>query len=300
MAVDSARRSILAASLCAATAGLSLRPAFGQADEPDTPLARLAALQLQHGGRLGVAILVTDSGRRINHFGEQRFPMCSTFKFLAAAQVLARVDRGEEQLDRRVVFERGDLVPYSPVTEQHVGTPGMTMAELCHAAVAVSDNTAGNLLLANFGGPAALTAFARSLGDGKTRLDRVEPDLNEAVPGDPRDTTTPAAMLGNMHALLLGDTLSPASRAHLADWMVATTTGDERLRAGLPAGWRVGDKTGTSPNGVTNDIAIAWPPGRGPLLIAAYYAESSIPQQQRNAVLAEVGRIAAGLVAPHA
>lgn len=296
MAVDHARRSILAASLCAATAALSPRPAFGQPDEPDTPLARLAALQQRHGGRLGVAILVTDSGRRINHFGEQRFPMCSTFKFLAAAQVLSRVDRGEERLDRRVVFDEDDLVPYSPVTERHVGEPGMTMAELCHAAVAVSDNTAGNLLLASFGGPGALTAFARSLGDSKTRLDRIEPDLNEAIPGDPRDTTTPAAMLGNMRTLLLGDALSAASRVQLAEWMVATTTGDTRLRAGLPPDWRVGDKTGTSPNGVTNDIAIAWPPGRGPLLVAAYYAESSLPQQERNAVLAEVGRIAAGLV----
>lgn len=300
MSIDRLRRSLLAASTWGPVAAYPLGLFAANALPEPGPLAQLAALQQQHGGRLGVAILVADSGRRINHFGEQRFPMCSTFKFLAAAQVLARVDRGEERLDRRVVFAKEDLVPYSPATEQHVGAPGMTMAELCHAAVAVSDNTAGNLLLASFGGPTALTAFARSLGDGKTRLDRIEPDLNEAVPGDPRDTTTPAAMLGNLRALLLGDALSPASRLQLADWLVATTTGDERLRAGLPADWRVGDKTGTSNNGVTNDIAIAWPPGRGPLLIATYYAESSIPQQQRNAVLAEVGRIAAGLVPPRA
>ncbi|MGI8560399.1 MAG: class A beta-lactamase [Luteimonas sp.] len=296
MAVDASRRSILAASLCAAVAWLPLHRAIAQPDNPETPLARLAALQQQHGGRLGVAILVADSGRRINHFGEQRFPMCSTFKFLAAAQVLARVDRGEERLDRRVVYTRDDLVPYSPVTEQHVGAPGLTMAELCHAAITVSDNTAGNLLLASSGGPEGLTVFARSLGDSKTRLDRIEPELNEATSGDPRDTTTPAAMLGNMRTLLLGDALSPASRTQLGDWMVATSTGRERLRAGLPADWRVGDKTSTSSNGVTNDIAIAWPPGRGPLLVAAYYAEASIPQQRRNALLAEVGRIAAGLV----
>lgn len=295
MAVDHARRSLLAASLGAAAA-MPLARAFAQVGG-EGPVARLAALERRHGGRLGVAVLDTVDGRRVNHRGEERFPMCSTFKWLAAAQVLARVDRGEERLDRRVVFGKDELVPYSPVTEQHVGAPGMTMAELCDAAVTLSDNTAGNLLLASFGGSAALTAFARSLGDTRTRLDRIEPDLNEAKPGDPRDTTTPAMMLHDLQALLLGDALSAASRARLTDWLVANRTGDERLRAGVPAGWRVGDKTGTSNNGATNDVAILWPPGRGPLLVAAYYAEASAATSaQRNAVLAEVGRIVAGLV----
>jgi beta-lactamase class A len=255
----------------------------------------LSALERRHGGRLGVSILEAHSGRRASHREDERFPMCSTFKLLAAAQVLARVDRGEEQLERRIAFGETDLVAYSPVTGKRVGAAGMTVAELCLAAVSRSDNTAGNLLLASLGGPAGLTAFARSLGDSATRLDRIETDLNEARPGDPRDTTTPRAMLENMRLLLLGDVLSPASRARLAEWLVATTTGGGRLRAGLPAGWRVGDKTGTSSNGATNDIAIAWPPGRGPLLVTAYYAESEIEQEQRNAVLAAVGRIAAGL-----
>lgn len=294
MTFDPTRRSLLMAGVCAASlwpVGRTLAARSRSSELQD----RLAALERRHGGRLGVAVLDMEGGQRIGHRADERFPMCSTFKFLAAALVLARVDRGEEQLDRRVVYAKDDLVAYSPVTERHAGAEGMAMAELCHAAVTVSDNTAGNLLLASFGGPAGLTAFARSLGDEVTRLDRIETELNEAIPGDPRDTTTPAAMLGDMRALLMGDALSPASRMQLADWLIATTTGGQRIRAGIPTDWRVGDKTGTSNNGVTNDIAIAWPPGRAPLLITAYFAESSIPQGERNAVLAEVGRIAAGL-----
>lgn len=299
MSVDHSRRSLLAASL-AATVAMPLARVFAQTADAG-PVARLAALERRHGGQLGVAILDTVGGRRINHRGEERFPMCSTFKWLAAALVLARVDRGEERLDRRVGFDAKDLVSYSPVTEKHAGAPGMTVAELCDAAVTLSDNTAGNLLLASFGGPAALTAFARSIGDTRTRLDRIEPELNEALPGDPRDTTTPAAMLGDLRELLLGDTLSPASRAQLTAWLVANKTGDARLRAGVPADWRAGDKTGTSNSrGATNDVAILWPPGRGPLLVAAYYIDAvAATPEQRSAVLADVGRIVAGLVRPH-
>ena len=291
---DPARRSVLLAIACAA----SLAPLVGVSAKnrrQDGLQDRLKALELQHGGRLGVCILDIGSGDRIGHRVDERFPMCSTFKLLAAAQVLSRVDRGEERLDRRIAYTRDDLVTYSPVTEKHVGGVGMTLAELCHATVTVSDNTAGNLLLASFGGPAALTAFARSLGDNVTRLDRWETELNEAIPGDPRDTTSPAAMLDDMRLLLLGDKLSPASRKQLADWLVATTTGDKRIRGGLPKGWRAGDKTGTSNNGVTNDIAIVWPTGRAPLLVTAYYAEYAQPKEARNAVIAEVGRIAASL-----
>jgi beta-lactamase class A len=291
------RRSLLLAG--AYTAALApLSHAFAKSAPAIDMHERLQALERRHGGRLGVSILDTASGKRTGHRADERFPMCSTFKFLAAAQVLARVDRGEEKLERRIIFAKKDLVTYSPVTEKHLGAPGMSVAELCHAAITLSDNTAGNLLLDSFGGPAGLTAFARSLGDTVTRLDRRETELNEAIPGDPRDTTTPAAMLDDMRTLLLGDVLSPASRMQLADWLRATTTGGSRLRAGLPKDWRVGDKTGTSDNGVSNDIAIVWPPGRAPLLVTAYYAESTAPQETRNAVIAEVGRIAAERVTP--
>lgn len=290
------RRSLLLAGL-GALAVNGLPGAIAAGPDPAGPVAKLMALERAHGGRLGVSILDTVGGRRVNHRGEQRFALCSTFKPLAAALVLARVDRGEERLDRRIAYESSELVTYSPVTERHVGVSGMTLAELCHAAITVSDNTAGNLLLASFGGPPALTAFMRTLGDQATRLDRIEPALNDVAPGDERDTTTPAAMLHSLRALLLGDALSTASRARLADWLVASTTGGKRLRAGLPADWRAGDKTGTGLRGATNDVAVLWPPGRGPLLVAAYYdAPDEMEAELRDGVLAEVGRIVAGLV----
>ena len=229
----------------------------------------------------------------MQHRADERFAMCSTFKFLAAAFVLARVERGEEHRERRVRFTKEDLVPYSPVTEAHTDETGMTLDALCEAAITRSDNTAGNLLLASFGGPQGLTAYARSLGDSVTRLDRTETQLNEATPGDVRDTTTPAAMGENMRRLLIGNALSAASRERLSAWLIANRTGDRRLRAGLPAGWRVGDKTGSNGRSATNDIAIVWPPQGGPFLVTAYYDAPSLSEEQRNAVLADVGRVVA-------
>lgn len=254
---------------------------------------QLAALERKNGGRLGVAVLDTGSGRRMAHRADERFAMCSTFKFLAAACVLSRVDRKEESLDRRIVFAERDLVTYSPVTEKHTGGEGMTLGKICEAAMTFSDNTAGNLLLASFGGPAALTAFARSIGDGMSRLDRIETELNEAATGDPRDTTAPVSMLHNLNKLVIEPTLSKSSRAHLTTWLVANRTGDKRLRAGFPADWRIGDKTGTGDNGAANDIAVIWPPNRAPILVTVYFAEAKISADARNVVIADVGRIVA-------
>ena len=183
---------------------------------------------------------------------------------------------------------------YSPITKERVGGDGMSLAELCEAAMTVSDNTAANLLLAALDGPAGVTVYARALGDVVTRLDRIEPDLNEAIPGDPRDTTSPAAMLANLHALVLGNALSTASQDQLSGWLIANKTGDARLRAGLPGGWRVGDKTGSGGRGSTNDVGIAWPPQRAPIVIAVYLTETSKPDEQRSATLAAVGRAVAG------
>lgn len=243
-------------------------------------------------GRLGVAVLDTASGRRALHRADERFPMCSTFKLLAAAAVLARVDRGEESLDRRIPIAAADILSYAPVTKERVGGEGMTLAELCDAAVTRSDNTAANLLLASLGGPAGLTAFARSIGDRLTRLDRTEPTANEATPGDPRDTTTPAAMAETVRALVLGDRLSAESRGRLTGWLVANTTGDETLRAGVP-GWRVGDKTGSGPNGTRNDVGVLWPPGRAPLVVSVYITGSTASADARNRTIAEVARAVA-------
>ena len=296
MPVDRSRRALVGAIVAVPVVVPLARAADFVAGPDARPLDQLAALERRHGGRLGVAILDTGTGRRINHRGEERFAMCSTFKWLLAAQVLARVDRGEESLDRRLVVSESDLVTWSPVTTDRTGDPGMTVAELCEAAVTRSDNTAANLLLATIGGPEGFTAFVRSLGDDRTRLDRIETALNSAIPGDPRDTTTPAAMLRDLQAVLLGDVLQPASRERLVGWLVGNRTGDARLRAGLPPTWRVGEKTGSGGHASHNDVGIAWPPGRAPLLVAAYYAESEdTAQAERDAVLADVGRVVAGL-----
>jgi len=288
------RRTLLKTTLLGASA-LALGPAFARAGRASDVEARLAALERKHGGRLGVAILDTGNGRRHGHRADERFLMCSTHKLLTVGAVLARVDRGVEQLDRRVVFGRDVVLSWAPVTSKHVGAPGMSVAELCEAAITVSDNTADNLLLRSLGGPSAVTAFARKLGDPLTRLDRYEPELNDGAPGDLRDTTTPDAMFGDLRALLLGDMLSVASRERLAAWMRAASTGLDKLRAGMPSGWQAGDKTGSGAHDETNDVAIFWPPQRKPLLVTAYLAGSTADAAGRSAVLAEVGRIAASV-----
>jgi len=258
--------------------------------------AKLAAIEADSGGRLGVAVLDMANGARCGHRADERFPMCSTFKLLAAGAILTRVDEGRDRLDRHIRFKASDLVAYSPITKPHVGGAGMSLGELCAAAIAYSDNTAANLLLATLGGPTAITAFARTLGDRATRLDRNEPTLNESVPGDPRDTTTPAAMLGDLRRLSLGDALTPGSRDQLIRWLQANTTGNDRVRGGLPPGWRVGDKTGTGSHGSTNDVCLIWPPDRAPLLVSVYLTQTEAPAEHRDATLAAVGRAVAEVV----
>jgi beta-lactamase class A len=254
----------------------------------------LRAIEADVQGRLGVAVFDASTGHTAGWRLDERFPMCSTFKWLLAAAVLQRVDAGSERLERRIVFGADALLSYAPETRRHVGGAGMSVAQLCEAAVTLSDNTAANLLLAALGGPAAVTACARSLGDDTTRLDRTEPALNESLPGDPRDTTSPRAMSVALRRALLGDGLSAASRERLTGWMVATQTGTHRLRAGLPAAWRIGDKTGTGERGSTNDVAVAWPPQRAPLVVVAYLTDCAAPIESREAALARVGRVMAG------
>jgi beta-lactamase class A len=252
----------------------------------------MAKIEAESGGRLGVAVLDTGTGALTGHRIDERFPMCSTFKTLAAAAILSRVDAGKEQLARRIAVEQKDILSYAPITKQHVGKD-MTVAELCEAAVTWSDNTAANLLLASLGGPSAITAYARSLGDDITRLDRIEPELNEATPGDPRDTTTPAAMAKNLKLLATGTVLSAASRDQLIAWLVGCKTGDAKLRAGLPKSWRVGDKTGSGDHGSSNDAAVIWPEGKPPVIVTSYLTETAAPDDKRNAAHAAVGRAVA-------
>jgi beta-lactamase class A len=240
------------------------------------------------GGRLGAAVLHAD-GRLDGHRLDERFPMCSTFKWLAAADVLHRVDRGLERLDRRVRYGSDALLPHSPITQRHVAD-GLTVGELCHAAVTISDNAAANLILSTLGGPSGLTAYARSLGDRVTRLDRWETQLNEAAPGDPRDTTSPRATVGLLRTCLIGDALSASGREQLGRWLEASQTDGEKLRAGLPPGWRLGSKTGSGRHGSTNDVGIFWPPQRPPVLVAVYITNTSASEADRNAAIAAVAQ----------
>lgn len=260
-------------------------------DRAASAVAQLLRLERNAGGRLGVAGVDTGDGSSLTYRADERFPMCSTFKVLAAAAVLERSVDDRVLLEQRIRYSQDALVENSPVTTKNL-RDGMTVARLCAAAIQYSDNTAGNLLLELLGGPAALTAYARSLGDPATRLDRIEPRLNTAIPGDERDTTTPAAMLADLRRLVLGDVLPIEQREVLKTWLIGNTTGGQRIRAAVPAGWQVGDKTGTGSNGAANDIAVVWPPGRPPLVLAIYCIGSGGSPQERNEVVASAARVA--------
>jgi len=292
MSFTLSRRSfIIGSSLLLPAVGLAAGTAFSAENDVTQ---QLAALEKRTGGRLGVSVLDTNSNVSFGHRQDERFAMCSTFKALAAAFVLARVDKGEEKLGRRIAVAKTDLHSHSPVAEKHVGD-SMTVGELCDAAVTYSDNAAANLLLASFGGPDGLTAWLRSIGDGTTRLDRTEPALNEAKPGDPRDTTTPAAMMRTLGKLLLEDVLSPSSRDQFAAWLVANRTGDRRLRAGLPANWTIGEKTGTSGHGEAGDVGFMRPREGHTILASVYIAEATKPTKELEPIFAEVGKLIAAM-----
>ncbi|MDQ8756236.1 class A beta-lactamase [Sphingosinicella sp. LHD-64] len=251
----------------------------------------LGRIEATLGGRIGVSAVNLQTHQSLAHREHDRFAMCSTFKWALAAQVLAEVDRGEADLEERLSYSQDDLVPYSPITGPRASHGFMTIGDLCAAAVTISDNTAANLLLRRFGGPIAFTAFLRRAGDDVTRLDRMETDLNENAAGDPRDTTTPAAMVGTMSRFLFGELLSTASRNLLRTLMQSSTTGTNRLRAGFPLGWTVGDKTGTSINGASNDVAFALPGnGSGPILIACYIDAPDATAEARNAAHEHIAR----------
>lgn len=240
--------------------------------------------------RVGVTVNVLDSDLNWEYGGNDRFPMSSTFKTIACAALLFRVDSGQEQLNRLIEFTEEDLVSYSPVTESKAGAPGMTLAELCEATITVSDNTAGNLILKAIGGPEALTQFTRSLGDEFTQLNRWETELNEAVPGDLRDTTTPNAMAGLLTKLIFGDKLSMESRTQLETWLKNNQVGDALLRAGIPDNWEIGDKTGAGGYGSRSIAAVMWPPGSNPIITTIYITETDASFDDRNAAIAELGK----------
>jgi beta-lactamase class A len=273
-------------ALLAAASGLVISSAFAEEAPP-----ALAAYERETGGRIGLYAENLASGAKIVWRADDRFVMCSTFKASLAAFVLARVDRGEDRLEDMVAYGAADLLDYAPVARQNLAAGAMSVSGMCKAIVELSDNTCANLLLARSGGPAALTAFWRASGDTVSRLDHNEPELNRSPPGDPHDTSTPAAMAGNLRRFVLGDVLSPGSRQHLTEWLVGCKTGNNRLRGGLPKDWKIGDKTGNNGKDAAGDIAIAWPEAGGPVLICAYTQGGSPTPPQFEAIFAEVGRM---------
>jgi beta-lactamase class A len=275
------RRSFLTAA-----GALATLPALAEEAPP-----ALAAYERETGGRIGVYAENLTTGTKLAWRADERFVMCSTFKASLAALVLARVDRGEDRLENLIPYGSSDLLDYAPVARQNLAKGAMSVDAMGEAIVELSDNTCANLLLARVGGPAALTAFWRSTGDTISRLDHNEPELNRSPPGDPHDATTPAAMAGSLRRLVLGEVLSPSSRERLTGWMVDCKTGDNRLRGGLPKGWKVGDKTGNNGKDASGDIAVAWPPSGGPVVIAAYTQGGSPTAPQFQAVFAEIGRL---------
>lgn len=251
---------------------------------------KLEALEKSTGGRLGVALINTADDSQIVYRADERFAMCSTSKVMAAAAVLKQSESDKTLLNQRVEIKKSDLINYNPIAEKHVnGT--MTLAELSAAALQYSDNTAMNKLIAHLGGPDKVTVFARSLGDETFRLDRTEPTLNTAIPGDPRDTTTPLAMAQTLRNLTLGKALAETQRAQLVTWLKGNTTGSASIQAGLPTSWVVGDKTGSGDYGTTNDIAVIWPEDHAPLILVTYFTQPDQKAESRRDVLAAAAKI---------
>lgn len=256
---------------------------------PASLAASLATLEKQVNGRIGVALWDTATSQMMRWRSEERFALCSTFKLLAAAAILQKSQQQPELMAKRIHWSASQAVPYMPVTQKHL-EQGMTVSELCAAALQYSDNLAANLLLSELGGPFAITAFCRKLGDNVTRLDRIEPHLNSAIPGDERDTTTPASMVQTVATLTTGRGLHPPQQKQLNTWLKGNTTGKNAIFAGLPAGWTVGDKTGSGGYGTTNDVGVLWPDTGKPKVLAIYFTQHQADALSRQAVLAEVTR----------
>ncbi|MEO3777721.1 class A beta-lactamase [Micromonospora sp. B11E3] len=268
----------------ASAADASAGPAATGSSDPG-----FGRLEARFGARLGVYAVDTGSGRTVAYRPDERFAYASTIKALTAAAVLD--ETSSAQLDEVVRYKMSDLVPYSPVTGKHVAD-GMTLRALADAAVRYSDNTAGNLLLARLGGPEGLERALRDLGDRVTEVARVEPDLNEAAPGDVRDTSTARALATDLRAYALGDALSGEDRAVLVDWLRGNPTGATLIRAGVPAGWEVGDKSGTGGYGTRNDIAVVWPTGGDPIVLAVLSRRDDRDASHDDALIAQAAKVA--------
>lgn len=285
--LSSRRRALLMIAMTSPFTGMS-RHAFAASTTAQDALEKL---ERSANGRLGVVAFDTGNGKAVEYRAGERFPFCSTFKTIAAAAILKRSEEQRELLGKRISYTKQDTDAsgYAPITGKLVGK-GMTVSELCAAALQYSDNAAVNLLMKELGGTAAVTAFARTLGDETFRLDRWEPALNSAIPGDPQDTTTPAAMVQTLQKLMLGNALGSLQREQLVFWMKKNRTGDARIRAGVPTDWIVADKTGTGSYGTTNDIGVLWPPGRAPIVVVLYFTQHDQAAKPRDDVIADATR----------
>ncbi|MFC0623735.1 class A beta-lactamase [Kribbella deserti] len=292
------RRSLLGAGLAVSTAGLLAGNGFSlPAMATGSVRNELSTLEREHDARLGVYGLNTRTGATVAYRADERFPMCSTFKTLASAAILRDRDCNGEFLNKVIRYTKKDLVAGSPITQEHVGK-GMRVADLCHAAICYSDNTAANLLLRQLGGPYGVTRFCRSIGDLHSRLDRYETELNTAIPGDVRDTTTPSAMGANLRRLVLGNALNERDREQLTAWLKANTTSKKRFGAGLPSNWVLGDKTGSGDYGTANDVGVAWTTAGTPLVLAVYTTKHTKDAVWDDALIAKTARILASTLAP--
>ncbi|MGY5128905.1 class A beta-lactamase [Streptomyces nigrescens] len=286
------RRAALGAGAGLLAAGFlatATTPAAAKTPATHGPETALRRLEAEHGATVGAFALNVATGASFGHRADTLFPMCSVFKGLAVAAVLRDLDRHGETLARRIHYTEADLVDGSPVTAEHVAT-GMTVAELCAATLQLSDNTAGNLLLRELGGPTSLTAFVRSLGDRTTRLDRWEPELNSAEPWRTTDTTSPAAIGRTYGKLLVGSALRPADRSRLTAWMKANQTNTERFRAALPPDWTSADKTGSGRYGTGNDVGVAWTADGAPVVLAVLTRKAEQSATYDNPLIADVTR----------
>jgi len=294
MSFSPQRRHLLLSALSAPFAATIL---LRQAQAAELMLSeaseQLARLEASTGGRLGLFAYDTVFGTRVQYREDERFPVCSTFKIIVAGAILKRSEQDPDLLQRRIRYTQEDMRAsgYAPITQKHV-EDGMTVADLCAATLQYSDNAAANLLMKELDGPDAVTAFARSTGDESFRLDRWEPELNTALPGDERDTSTPQAMAFTLQRLTLGEALGEPQRGQLRGWMLGNTTGAQRIQAGVPRGWQVADKTGTGDYGTTNDVALLLPPGGPAFVIAIFFTQTSPQAKARDDVLAAATRIA--------
>jgi len=288
------RRGLLISGGAALALGVSLSGCSEKVTHALGFAQRMIEIQKRHGGRVGVSALTGTSSANAEASGSlsiqstERFAMCSTFKWVLAAAILQQVDQGKRKVADPIKYSKKDLLDYAPVTTMHVAKGEMTIGDLCAAAISLSDNTAANLLLPLIGGPAGLTSFVRSLGDTVTRFDRTEPALNSNIDGDEQDTTTPEAMSTLLRTVFTGTVLHPESLKLLKDWMVATTTGNARIRAGVPRGVVVGDKTGTGERNATNDVGIVWLPNKPPVFLSIYTSGGTLDADGRNQVIADI------------